>query len=392
MFGGRHSLGIVVEDDEEASDYVTELARECGLAVKMNEARNKGGAAGSVGVSFAFVAGLPRLEIHRAKHLHVIEWADRAKLRPAVVLKVWQEPRAVVENGKIVTKTFYIARRWTQVDETIWEPIPEDLAQTTTWDRAVPSVTVSHGYGFCPLYLAQNRPDSEALDGESDFAGFDDDMDEVNRLVSATSKGTVANVDPTLVVKMDPATNGGVVRKGSDNAIFSPGGAEYLELRGESIKTATTLARDLIAWMDESMGLVVASPETLSGASRSAAALRMLYAPMTAQVSVLREQYGALVVALLKGMLAAARMIRGRPPGPVHATADGVLVQEQPTVLLEPRMVDGRPVPRSPGTSSRVTLVWPPLPQNHPGRRGQKRNPFGLILGLPFRRVRQWQQ
>jgi hypothetical protein len=364
LFGEGHFPSLIVEDDEDASDYVNELARESQLALRLNEARDKGGACGTACVSFAFVAGKPRLEVHRAKHIDVVEWADRGALRPAVAIKAYKYMRSVIDpQGKPVEKAFYYARRWDMTSETVWDPIPEEIAKLPDWESRVRSIRVEHNFGFAPIYLTQNQPDSEQIDGLSDYDQFEDDFDEINRLVSATSKGTIANVDPTLVIHMDPTMNQGSLKKGSDNAIFSKDGAEYLELRGDSIKTAVQLAKDLIQSSDDGMGLVVPGPDAMS-AAKSAAAMRMIFAPMTAAVGVLREVYGAFVISILKGMLQASRTIGQTEAGDAERTADGELVQHRPSVVLEPRVdreASGKVklTPRVPGVSSRVTLGWP---------------------------------
>jgi hypothetical protein len=364
VFGEEHFPAILIDDDPEAVDFARELVRESKLRIRMIEARNRGGACGSVAMSFAFISGKPRVQVHRAKHVNVIEWADREELRPRIVIKSYRYKRQVIELGKLVEKNYYYARRWDETTETVWDPIPEEIAKTESWDKLVRSITVEHNFGFVPLYIAQNRPDSESEDGECDYDGFEDDIDEVNRLVSATSKGTVANVDPTLVVKMDPALNNGSIRKGSENAIYSPNGAEYLELRGDSIKTAIGLAKDIMQWIRDVSGVVIANPEEISSASKSAAALKMLYQPMLAEADIYREQYGQLLVEMVRGMLRASRRV-ATAPGQIEITSDGQVVQQRPTVLLNDRVEskeDGsiQLVRRTPGSSERVSLEWPP--------------------------------
>lgn len=368
------------EDDPDAEDYCKALARESQLQSRIQEARNKGGACGTAVVSFAFVKGKPRVKVHEAKHIFVFRWEDRDELTIGACLKVYPYRRTVWEAGKPKEKTFYSARFWDTQKETVWDPIPEELARNGSWATSVKSYTVVHGYGECPVYWTQNLPDSENEDGQSDIQGLTDTFDVVNRLLSATSKGTIANVDPTLVIKDNPVNNKGAIRKGSDNAIWSPGGAEYLELQGNAVKTAKELADALVKLCLDTAGVVLGDPQKMSGSAQSAAALKMLYMPMVNQCDLLRTQYGRLITAVLLGMLRAARLVGSLPPGPVQTTADGTLVQSKPTILLPPRLErpeqkdtdparpvreqdkPGEPkmVERVPGESEDLTLHWPP--------------------------------
>jgi hypothetical protein len=284
-------------------------------------------------------------------------------------------------NGKSMMKPYYYVRLWTQDAEIIWEPIPEDMAKSGAWVSGVQSYAVQHDYGECPVYWIQNLPDSDQEDGISDFAGLLDDFDEMNRLLSATTKGTIANVDPTLVVHADPSANNGTIKKGSENAIFSEKGAKYLELSGTSIQTARDLLKAILTYCLDVAGVVLGDAEKISGAAKSAAAMRLLYQPMINQCDKLRAQYGQQgIVPLLQGMLRAAKNIGTKEAGPIITTSDGRRVQQKPVVQLEPRVdteyveeIDPetglpgiekkrkiRTVERSPGNSERITLKWPP--------------------------------
>lgn len=365
---------VTVPGDEEAEDYVHALATESRLQERLQEARNRGGAAGTAVVSFSFVDGVPRVKAHEAKHMYPQRWADKDEHVLGAVLKAYRYTRTVYVDGKPTPKEFYFARYWDEQVETVWDPIPLEQAQAGTWATATRSYTVRHGYGECPVYWTQNLPDSEREDGISDIDGLDTTFDKINHLLSATTKGTIANVDPTLVIKDDPVKNMGVVQKGTGHALFSKGGAEYLELRGESVKTATALSNELVRYCLNTAGVVIGDPEKMGTKAQSSVALKMLYLPMCNQCDLLRVQYGSLIIRVLRGMLRAARLIGSVEPGPVMTTADGLRIQTKPVVLLPPKveMVDKPGAPgeqstseekvteRTPGKSDRLELKWPP--------------------------------
>lgn len=381
VLGEDHFPAISVDDDEDTNDYVNALADESGLRAKLMEARDKGGACGTVCLSFAFVKGKPKIQVHRGRHMHPLRWEDRYDLKLGVVLKAYSYAQKVWIDGKQQDKRYFFARLWTETHEVVWDPIPEELAKDGAWVGGVASIAVEHKCTECPVYWIQNLPESDEEDGFSDYHGLPDNFDEINRLISATTKGTVANVDPTLVIKEDPG-NGGIVRKGSENAIFAKGGADYLELTGTSVSTARDLAKDLLKWCLDVAGVVIGDPEKISGAARSAAAMRLIYQPMINQCDKLRTQYGQrAIIPILKGMLMAARNME-QGEGKQVQTEDGRIVELLPTVQLEPRVSiqmegeddleaaeDGRlpekkktitKTERVPGESERIALKWPP--------------------------------
>lgn len=365
---------VTVPGDPDAEDYCKALALESKLQQRMQEARDKGGACGTAVVSFAFVDGKPRVNIHDAKSIYPIRWVDRDEKVLGAVLKCYRYPRTVYEreSGKPKQVWFYFARYWDEQLEIVWDPISEELAQRGTWSSAVKSYAVQHGSGECPVYWVQNLPDSEREDGVSDIDGLGDQFDQINRLLSATAKGTIANVDPTLVIHDDQGKNNGLVRKGSGSAIFSKGGAEYLELKGESVKAAGEVVRMIVQHCLDIAGVVIGDPQKMGVQAQSAQALKMLYLPMCNQCDLLRSQYGQLIVAVLRGMLRAARRIGQTAPGPVIVTPDGIRVQQKPVVILPPRITKVEPDPgsdsettevveeRTPGESDRLELKWPP--------------------------------
>lgn len=375
VFGSERFPQLVVDGDDDAQDYVRELARIAKLPGRMQELRNKGGAQGAACASFGFVEGLPRINVHNAKHVTVLKWADKYMHRPAEVLESYSYPRTVWDpkTGRPKEVTMYFARYWDEQTEITWDPIAEPLARSPRWSTGK-STKIDHGYGFCPFYWVQNLPDCDDVDGDSDFEGMCDTFDQINTLLSATSKGTVANVDPTLVIKDERANNSGVVRKGSEQAIYSKGGAEYLELRGDSLKAALELLREFKQETLDTTGVVLGDPDKLSAKVQSAAALRMLYMPMITQSDILREQYGTFIVQLMTDMLRAAKMIEGQEPGEITVTEDGQRIQHKPTVSLPKRVesseapgedgkraeVTRRLVDRVPGESEHITLNWPP--------------------------------
>lgn len=372
LFGADRFPEIRVEGDEDAEGFVKALCESSKLPSRMIEARNLGGACGSVGLSFAFVEGRPRVEVHNAKHLTVLRWADESEWKVGAAIKSYGYERRVFDPGtkKIKTVRYYYARYWDENVEIVWSPIPEAVAKQPDWWRS-PNKTVQHGYGFTPFYWVQNEPDSTCPDGFSDYEGLCDDLDELNQVFSASSRGTKANCDPTLVIRMDPSVNTGMIKKGSDNALFSPGGAEYLELGGGAVEAAKSTMEQIRAAVLDTASVVLADPEKLSGAAQSAAALRILFAPMTAKCDIHREQYGDNAIKpILVGMLRASKQILAGG-SQTRELADGSVVIEQPVIVISKKPIhEGesggksdrkvRYEDRVPGDLEEIKLNWNP--------------------------------
>lgn len=373
VFGQDHFPELRVEGDELAEDYVRTLATESRLSTRMAEARDLGGATGTACLSFGFVAGRPRVQVHNPKHITVMSWDDEDELRPAEVLKAFAYSKSVYdpEQKKVVKRTFWRVRWWDKTREITWRAIPQEIAEDDNWqawgEGTTGRVEIVHAYGFCPFYWIQNRPCSAQYDGEGDFEGQESTIDRINHLMSATTKGTIANVDPTLVVHMDPTHNLGDIKKGSNNAIFSPGGADYLELKGTAVAAAERQIDRLIQGVLDVCGVVLADPGKLSGAAQSARALEILYAPMLANCDILREQYGEHgIKPLLLDMLRVARKFKSSmasyDPETGKATRMAVVLPLR-MEHVENDTEEGYAevaFEREPGVSEQIALNWRP--------------------------------
>jgi hypothetical protein len=362
VFGHEHFPTIQTLGDPIAEDFVSALADAAKLQIRMVEARNMGGATGTAVLSWAFVNGKPLVEVHQSAHIEVIEWRDYDRRKPGKVVKTYPyQKRVWTSDGKPKEVTFYYARYWDDNSDITWREIPEEAARTKAWWR-LPAEVVHHGTGYTPVYWIQNLPDSSSIDGISDFENQEDDCDAIDALLSATQKGTVANVDPTLLIKDDPGNNDGVIHKGSSHAIYSRNGAEYIELSGTSIQTSLDLLERLRRYEFDKASVVMLDPESLTGAGISAAAMRTRYAPMLAKADLLREQYGDAIVDILDDMVAVARKL-----GTVQTDEDGTKYWSQvslPPKIIEERGEDGEKVTqiieRAPGSGGQITLAWPP--------------------------------
>lgn len=359
VVGHNHFPTIKVEGDQDAQDYVRELAKDAALPVRMIEARNLGGAAGSVALSWGFVKGRPVVEVHMSAFLEVFEWADYERRKPGRVLKAYPyKAREWNDEGNPVEVEYWYARYWDEEVDIAWQKIPREVAKTRHWVDVPPTSFVTHGAGFCPVYWIQNWPDSNAVDGMSDYEGQSDCLDNADILLSATTQGTIINVDPTLVIKDDPGNNDGVIRKGSRYALYCKGGADYLELTGQAVKAGLDSVDRIRRFELDKASVVIPDPEKLSAMGVSGKALEKLYAPMLSKCDVLQEQYGAAIKSVLEDMLSMARKLAETP------RVDDKGREYWARVKLPPKVeeIDGQIniTERNPGDGEHVELAWPP--------------------------------
>lgn len=363
VFGKDKFPQLKIEGDEDAEDYVRALCVEAGVPVKMVEARNLGGACGSVAFSWGFVEGRPIVEVHEAAFVEVVEWTDYHDRRPSAVLKCYPyKLREFTSDGLPIDVEYWYARYWDQQIDVTWPKIRLELANSVDWPSA-PHTTVAHSTNICPVYWVQNMPDSSHVDGMSDYDEQEECFDTGDILLSASAQGTILNVDPTVVIKDDPNRNDGVLRKGSQFAIYSKGGAEYLEISGAAQSAAVSLIDKLKQIELDKASVVVPDPSKLSALGLSGEAIKALYAPMLAKCDVLREQYGKALREMLEDMLAVAHKLTEEP----RMGDDGQKYWAR--VVLPPRVTkektdSGETVvtrtERVPGVGTNVTLSWPP--------------------------------
>lgn len=349
--GGSSFPEINCESDEVAEQALRAWSKLMKLPARLAEARNFGGSEGTACLSLATRNGRFRVDVHNPKHVRVEEWADREEFRPLRVIKAYSFTREVYDRdaAKLVKRTYWYVRTWDAEYDRTWAEVPAEIAELADWsDKIAPTHEIRHGYGFCPFYWCQNLPSSQEEDGQGDYEGTEEKIDELNTLYSATHRGQKKNVDPTLVVK-DQDPEEGTLTKGSGAVIYSPGGANYLELAGTATASSLELGSELRQQVLEEVQVVIPREDKITGAAQSAAAMRILYRPMIARCDTLRDQYGDLIVRLLEDVRLIASQVRAKPAYDV-LQPDGQPKKIKDTLVpdLDPGALDNS-----------VTLRWP---------------------------------
>lgn len=298
-------------DDPETQDWCVALIEAAGIESLMSRARTLGGRCGSVGISWAWVDGKPRVRVHRASRVHVLAWADEDERIPSHVTEVYRE-RAPVVAGDRKERWQWRRRDWTTTADVVFYPAEVGGGPVTDWviDEEASAI---HGDGIAHFIWVENLPDDDdewGLDGAPDYAETYEPQVALDMINSVTYRGAEKNLDPTLLLGIEPEDVGhATVQKGSDHAmVVGKGGtATYLELGGSSIKTGMELTTHYREQILEVAECVVPDPNTITSAGTSSVALRMLYAPMLGKTDLMRWQYGRALTQLLVGLTEAAR-------------------------------------------------------------------------------------
>ncbi len=399
LFGENRFPVISVEGDEKTEDLLQTISRVGKLPVKMIQARNLGGSTGTVGVSWCFREGKPRFEVHNAKNLFVHAWKDRLELIPEHVSEVYLFSK-VKWDGKAFNKQWYWFRRdWMPEADIIFEdaPFDPDPNADIKWEVCMKRSSF-HDDGVCHLEWIQNMPTDEQ-DGLPDYDGLYESFDAVDVIMSVISRGAIANLDPTVKLKVDPdLVNRFGVSKGSDNALVvgKDGDADYMELNGSSIEAGLKLVDMKRRSILETAQCIVPDPHEVAAQGVSSVAVKMMFAPMLAKTDVLREQYGAAIERILTNI---SKVLKDKLSADVTVTepdldADGNPIPEtdedgNPTganktkdtpaefTLDLPHKIDTAPMidpidnvetdetqttqtPRTIGPGGEVSLAWPP--------------------------------
>jgi hypothetical protein len=380
VFGEGRYPNIRVPGDLDAQDYAETLSKVAGMPVKFIRARNIGGSSGTACLSWCFINGRPRVEVHNPKTMFVHSWLDRERLHPRHVSEVYLYPKDKWDGQKraYVRQLYWYRRDWTPDNDILFNEVEFDAAVDPS-DKWQPDLSrsVNHQDGVTHFEWIQNLP-HEDIDGLPDYDGQYEAMDTLDLVMSVVTRGAVLNLDPTLMLKMDPdLISRAGIKKGSDNALIvgEGGDASYLELMGQSIDAGIKLFQEMRRSFLEATQCILPDPSEVAAQGVSAVALRTIYAPMLGRADVLREQYGRGLQHMLEGMMHVAREARDGKTVTLFGK-NGATEKARVTITLPPRAEpqpvtdsdvapDGKPpepktnfVPRDPGTAEEMDLVW----------------------------------
>ncbi len=378
--------------DPETQAAAEQITKSAEIAARFVHARNIAGGAGTVGLSWQFVEGEPRVNVHQGQNIHVLFWADRDGRIPAhvVELKRIEQFAPDPEDGnKLKPMAFWQRRDWTPQADVVFKLVPCASEEPPVWAIDEEQSNLHNG-GECHFVWVTNLPpEDDTEDGVCDYAETYEQLDELDILNSVSTHGVKLNLDPTLVLSLaEEQQQPGIVRKGSDNALIllKGGTASYLQLQDSAAgREAVNQQRQQILEVCE---CVVLDPDKAAAAASSGEAQRMVYAPMLNKTDVLRMQWGPAIELLMNQILRGWRQVRETPieveVEPANdiavtvddGTAEGEPLEQEPEYeqamqdLVLPARVLRRPkedgsgeeeyeVPHVPGTGN-ITVEWGP--------------------------------
>lgn len=301
---------IQVTGDPDTEAFLEAVREEAGFWATMRDARDKGGSMGSVVVTVHLRDGEFAYEVHNSKHCTPL-WKDRRRLKLQGLLIMWLYPREVPvydkDKNQIGTKIVdMIYRRIiTEEEDTIYKEVSTEDVAEKGWEP-VAAQTVPHGLGFFPGVWIQNHACSDEIDGDPDCEGGWATAETDDRLIAQCNKGTLNNLDPTVITATDPqetaalsATGG--LSKGSEYGIEvgKSGRASFLEMTGAGVEIGLKLHQVLKQNFCDLTGLVLLSDQDMA-AAQSAKAIEYRFAPMIERADDLRAQYGPAILELTR--------------------------------------------------------------------------------------------
>ena len=316
VFGYQRWPTIRSPGDEETESFVRALVDEAQLRTLLIRARTLGGSTGSVGISWRFWQGKPLVQVHNPKHMYVHAWADRERMIPAHVIELYRFPRDEwdAKKQRFIRNWYWFRRDWTTEGDIAFKEQQFNPTVDPNWEIDEERTYLHHD-GFAHFVWIQNVPNenSEEFDGVADYDGLYETFDSLDLLHSTLVRGTTLNLDPTLVLRLDPdiINRTGGLSKGSDNSLVvgKDGDARYMELAGTSVQVGTQLFSKMRESALEVAQCVVPDPNQIGASGTSSVALKVVYAPMLGKADILREQYERGLRDLLVQMLESARRL-----------------------------------------------------------------------------------
>lgn len=393
LFGEERFPVAKVRDNPEGEDFLEGVVEAANLRDVMQIARDTAGSGRCVVLSYGWVAGKPRVEIHDPKLVKVLAWDDYNERKPQHVVKIWcsYEPGIDPETGELGDIATWRIREWVGPKKSgpnatagierlyRYNDGKADKTNRPRWELSTTPTELLR----CPVVVIENTPSIVTGQARADYEGSEGMIDALNITLCATVNGTAINADPTLCIvgAQDP---GGVVKKGGFNTIFAD--AKYLEISGSSVTAGMATVDRMRAFTFESGHVAMIDPEKLTGV-QSGEAMRQLLFPTLQHVGRHRRTYGDGYTAILHGLLEDAQELVKRKVKTAAVDDEGnpildsegfpQMVDAEPEFVLPPRVVKGGAQTanakketvetyeeREPGEGADVYLAWPPAIAN----------------------------
>lgn len=319
---GEQRFPTFQSKDEDTQHFINQIVKAQELSLNAIAARNIGGSGGSAAFSWCYENGKPVLRVHDTKFMMVYKWKDENDSIPEYVIEVSQYEKDVFvpSENKVKRLQFWYRRDWTLDMDIYFKPVLVEPGVIPNFEID-PEKTVQHDDGICHVIWIKNSH-SITEDGSPDYAGQYSKLDTLDILSSITSRGTIKNMDPTLILKtnLELFKHAGGLKKGSDNALVldsteAGSDAKYLELAGSSINIALQVFDKKRSQCLEVCRCVIPDPDTIAAQGTSSVAMKMMYSRMISVTDTHRVIYGNALKRLIKDQLTIAKRLQEQGKG-----------------------------------------------------------------------------
>jgi hypothetical protein len=283
---------LAVPGDGQTEAYLAAVFEKSDMWDTLASVRNAAGACGSCAVLPAVDNGTPTSERLRAEDIWVPKWSQTNRWIPEIVFhqRLVEEMVENEDTGALEVKRLWRTRAWDETHEYRYKDVPENYGKDKSRDifgdgsNEIPlDVAIEHGAGRCPVVWVQNTRNTEAPEGEPDNDGVYELADQIDRIASMLTRGTIANVDPTLHIADDERhqRRHGAVRKGWGSVIRTSekGKVNLVQITEGSFKVGWSTYDKLRQAYLQTVRCVIVDPET-AGKYQSGEAQSMLWRAM----------------------------------------------------------------------------------------------------------------
>lgn len=367
LFGDQMHPIIRVLGDEDTQHWASSFASTARLWAMAQQARNLGGAQGTVAMGWKVIDRVPIVEVFDLRYCRPI-WKNREQLELQALDQRYEVPVYITpEKGPPYTAWYWIRRLISDEADIRYKPVfktenhPAMIVdgqriekgpargEEPDWRSLIDLENSAKNLGECPVVWGQNLPVLGSEYGEADCEDLYPQVADIDQIRSSITTAVKANQDPTLVIESTETTPKFPpdLKKGSGNGIALGAGskAHYLEMSG----SGTTVA---MSWYDRCREDFDNDAECVSGFGKDGSPPQTAFevaarlGPQNDKTSRLREQYGQqLIRRLLEKVIRAAPKL---------------------DIQLEPRVVGreaGKDIVEEVklGSGGYVRVDWPPI-------------------------------
>jgi len=272
---------------------------------------------GSGVMTWGYVDGVIEFTPHKAHHCEpTFHPRSTGPIRRLEKLeKRYRFDKRVLESidgrtDRWVSRRYWHREVWTPTEHIVYRDEPADSDEEPAW---VPEHVLVHGFGFVPAVWVKSQDDGDpgSIDGVSLLTSLPTLLESIDRTLTGQDRGVRSNTEPEKVyigIPMDPNTKKPIaIGGGASTSLPTGGSAMLLEMMGDGLRVAGEHVMAQRGRALEVSRVTLPDPDKLLAASKSGAALRILFSPTLELVGELRSSYGAALRTILEQILRAAR-------------------------------------------------------------------------------------